>query len=362
MKNFKDCLLESDMSQTDALKILDIKSFDTVADLKKAYKRASIKAHPDKGGTANDMQKVNAAYAVLGKTGSASSTIPSYADRKKEAEELGALWKGFVLEQFNENFDIDAYTKYLSEAVAEDLVYNYVGIVSYTSSANITVNWKNKGNKIAFSLHLNFLKKSASGLSDQTDGLKIGEVSYTTEVLINRKKVKMKQSNFSWGAKTKNIFKDPKQTFPPAKIKKALGDSNKPLKRADYMLTFKNELNSKISGNVIRIPLTLKDENNKDCYIYMERFTWMRKGVYNIQAVMKNSGSSLTRGSFFTGIFESPKSEFLGMIIDMIQKVQKMKTLDSVVKELVGGTKKLNEIALKESAAPKTFKDILNEG
>ncbi len=53
------------MKIEDAAKILKIDGDLTQADIKKAYRKACIKYHPDKGGCVEMMKAVNQAYSVL---------------------------------------------------------------------------------------------------------------------------------------------------------------------------------------------------------------------------------------------------------------------------------------------------------
>jgi len=49
----------------DPFKILGISLNATEEEVKKAYKKAAFKAHPDRGGSDQEMAKVNAAYEVI---------------------------------------------------------------------------------------------------------------------------------------------------------------------------------------------------------------------------------------------------------------------------------------------------------
>ena len=53
------------MNISDAAKILDVTGAVTKADIKKAFRKASSKYHPDKGGSHTMMQAVNAAWDCL---------------------------------------------------------------------------------------------------------------------------------------------------------------------------------------------------------------------------------------------------------------------------------------------------------
>ena len=367
MKTFKELLLEAKLSPQDAMELLGLESDFDADELKKAYKRASIKNHPDKGGTAEDMQNINAAYAVLQSMGSKSGDQygekKTYQQAKKEWEERAKEFMEFVQSEYDKHFDIDKYTKFLSDAVGQELIYSTKITDGGGINCHILSQWKSADKKIVFSLNLSFRdERSNKGLSDKSNDMAIGEVSYSTENLINRKKVKMKQSAYQFGAKTKNIFKDPNVTFPAAKIKKSLGDLLKPVKRADYVLTFKNELGAKFSGNEFNLPLEAIDSKGKNAYLKMERSTWMRKGTYNVRAVFSNIGLVIEQGYEFKGFFESAKPEFLNSVIDGYQKIQKIKDMDKMIKELKKLNKELSKIALEESAEPEqTFKEYLND-
>jgi len=49
----------------EAQKMLDVQPEDTELDIKMKYRRASLKHHPDRGGSNETMQKINAAYKLL---------------------------------------------------------------------------------------------------------------------------------------------------------------------------------------------------------------------------------------------------------------------------------------------------------
>jgi len=357
---YKDYLVEMKLSTQQALEILGMKSFTSDSDLKKAYKRASIKHHPDKGGTQEGQQLVNSAFKMLQSGGITSKeTFSDWKakgeERRKAQQEREELWKSFITQQFNDNFEKTLYDDFLKDAIGKELTREI-----YYLNTNINIQWTTDDRKIVFTLFLHFRETTGGGLADQTQGLKIGEVSYSTEVLINRKKVKMTQSNYIFGAKTKNIFKDPKASFPKTKIKKALGDSNKPLKKADYMLTFKNELTAKVSGNIIRLPIKAKDDHGTTCYIMIERTTFMRKGVYYIRAVYNNMGVPYRRSGISQSFYESPKGEVLELVINQFKKIVNAKTKEDAFK-LIDEFATIREETLKESVEqPETFKSIIN--
>ena len=50
----------------DYYKILGVQSNSNSDDIKKSYRKLSLKHHPDRGGDANDFKKINEAYQTLG--------------------------------------------------------------------------------------------------------------------------------------------------------------------------------------------------------------------------------------------------------------------------------------------------------
>jgi len=346
MKSFEQFIFESKLSKEDALKILGIKSVESQSDLKKAFKRASLKSHPDKGGSDEAMQQVNAAYEVLQKHNDKTTSSMDWDAVKRDNKDRAEAWTDYVTGQLTRHFDIEEYTDYLSEQVDQRLGFEKViktGVGLYTYA---TYKWKSLDSKIVFSLEMSFRNESSqSGLADNTDGITLGEINYSTEVMINRKKVKMTQANYVFGAKSKNIFKDPKVAFPKAKINKAMKDSNKALKRADYMLTFKNELKADVSGNVIRVPLPkVLDDKGNPMKVVMERSTFMRKGLYNIHDIRGDRGVKMDKGQYGYGsCWESTDQVVLGKLVDILQKAQSFKDLDKVINYLAKECKDLNE-------------------
>ena len=90
------------MTPQDAAKILNISGEITAAIVKQAYRKASSIYHPDKGGSVEMMQAVNAAYDVLkeyqGNIESNESTDQEYGEKLNEAINAVIHLQGITIE------------------------------------------------------------------------------------------------------------------------------------------------------------------------------------------------------------------------------------------------------------------------
>jgi len=110
-------LIENNRPKLNPYNILGIdKNFDEVT-LKKAYLRKAMKTHPDRGGTAEEFQKVSIAYTILLKKINDSKNNHSHNDLRDNS-------KGYMNEQkqdsrvnvnMTENFDVNLFNKVYSE-------------------------------------------------------------------------------------------------------------------------------------------------------------------------------------------------------------------------------------------------------
>ncbi len=110
-------LIENNKPKLNPYNILGIdKNFDEVT-LKKAYLRKAMKTHPDRGGTAEEFQKVSIAYTILLKKINDSKNNHSHNDLRENS-------KGYMNEQnqdsrvnvnMTENFDVNLFNKVYSE-------------------------------------------------------------------------------------------------------------------------------------------------------------------------------------------------------------------------------------------------------
>ena len=328
MKNFKNFLLEAELSYNKALEILNIDSDFDKKSLSKAYKIASVKSHPDKGGSVEAQQNVNKAFEILSKAGGKDlfNKRPSFEERKqKRADDKEQMQT--ILSNLFDKFDIDAYTKYFESYAKEKM--NHELIISASDYAStIYLKFVSESGKIFFNIRFYtqiFINNKS--LSGNDDGFIVEKMSTDIEVLVNREKHKMGKSDWSF-AKTEKVFKDPKGLFPTAKLKKIFGVAKKPkkLKKADYMTTFKNELKAQISGNDILIRL------NDDSTLYMNRGTMFRKGYYQFNQVRAGVRPNIERELIFASFSETETPEVLDLIVDTVKPMIGKKSI--TVKEV----------------------------
>lgn len=103
------------MNINEALKTLGIDSYANLNELSKAYKRLSIRAHPDKGGSTELMQRVNQAYRYL------KDRYESYGKPKNnKSDNFFSGWTPEIHAWFKEMMEM---SRYCSESeVAEYLL------------------------------------------------------------------------------------------------------------------------------------------------------------------------------------------------------------------------------------------------
>tara|TARA_B100001094_G_C18162662_1_gene790259 strand:- start:791 stop:1900 length:1110 start_codon:yes stop_codon:yes gene_type:complete len=107
--------IEDKKKNRDPYKILGIdKNYDEKI-LKKAYIRMAIKTHPDKGGNADDFQKVSIAYTVLLKKLNDMNNNHSHFDMKNVSKDYYQNNQGEKNIKLNDKFDCNLFNKIYDE-------------------------------------------------------------------------------------------------------------------------------------------------------------------------------------------------------------------------------------------------------
>ena len=321
-------LIES-MDLKTALSTLGLSNGFTEDELKKSYRVAAMKTHPDRGGSVADSTQVNLANDFLKKhsTSSIGGARATYADMK--ATEAAAKMKTEIFANtFFATFSVDMYKKYLESYTKSDLKVNIKVGVSHSTAIHAKIEFSDETNFFDITIHARLINTD-NALGSST-GVMIESVGIETSVLVNRVKHKMTQSNYN-RQKTEDAFHKPEVLFPKAKLNKIFGSGakDKPLKKADYLLTLKNELGASISGEDIRIPLAA------GLTLYMHRMTWMRRGVYVVAQIYSSVVDGKREKELVHASFnESPNRANMDLFIDALKSVKRDTNMKAIAKKL----------------------------
>ena len=303
MQSFIDFLVESQIS--DAEKVLGLSGDYTEQDVKSAYRRASSKAHPDKGGSTELQQKVNSAYELLKNSSKSQS---------REAE-MEVIWKQYretgyaIRDDLKSKFSIDAYSKYFSEVFGQE----FSGLITDMtpedkewkrggpSTATISAEWSNQDRTRVFQIGISVT------LSDvlRGTGLATDTTTYnmfvTTFAYIDNRKVKITSRDYTNTSK-KAVFTTPKTVFPKTKI---VRDKKTKFKKSDMLSALGREIQAEKTNDFWFIPL------KNDKFLALARHTMRRQGLWGIQGIWyKKSKYSWKRDESFDRVFMSlPETE-----------------------------------------------------
>lgn len=318
------------VTQATAMRLLGLSGSFTEEELKAAYRKAAKANHPDRGGSTDAMQQVNASFDLLkgsiGSAGVGGSFKDTYAARKAKDDAEKAAVTTFIAEMFDKFFDVKAYLDYFKEMSGKTFTYTRTvkAAIGFTS---VDYKFVSEDNTVFFDITAMgrvFLTKSLGAGPDKPE---LSEMGIMTEVLVNRAKHKMTQANYN-RKETEKFMKDPKVLFPATKLKKifAAGAKKKAIKRADYVLTFEKVLGAKNVGkDYFEIDL---DNGFK---LYAERQTFMRKGVWSF-SVRDLATKKMDRISMMP---EGEQPEVLDMMVDVINSLKgKSETQHGIVTKI----------------------------
>jgi hypothetical protein len=328
-----DLLLE--ITYDEAIKALSLtKSDASDADkLKQAFRKASLKAHPDMGGNKEAMQTVVAAKEFLdkfvGQEMDFKSRMASYDQRNKEYLDLGIA----VLESLKEKFQFLKFTDYFKKVYSEPFNYKIKSesptpqTKGSISHALLYLEFSNQSRDKVFTMDLSCYLVDVK--YDKNLGSGKGNISYPLMVqsygFVDNKKLKINQRDYQ---RTQNhdIMVDPTIAFPAAKLEKFKTTSgSKVFKKADMLLFLKTRLeNAKWDGEVYRIDLRL----DKRVAVIFRRGTFMKMPYWNIEL-------------YIDGKYSTPKSKTFQETVETakyFEKVSKeinnLKTSDSILEYL----------------------------
>lgn len=235
MKNMKQILIEMTVDQ--ALKVLGLSQSDArdANKLKRAYKSAAVKTHPDKGGDEEAFKEVGAAYELLQKyTGSSTSSggsssrggsfdRDSYERSKQEYFDLGLS----VLRSLKEKLKLDAFLRHFQTIYNEPFEHKVITEVpkptdsarTHIYNAVLSYEFFNKTRdivfNISFSCYLTDVKYDRSlGSGAKNISYPLGVIAYG---FFNNKKLKITQRDYQ---RTQNhdVLSDPEMSFPKKRL------------------------------------------------------------------------------------------------------------------------------------------------
>ena len=193
------------MTIEDAKSILGINLQNS--DLKKAYRQAALKAHPDRGGSDEEMLKVNQAYELLKNTGfNPMSREERDAQREREEAEREEQRKRDVARvteianNIKAQFDValGRYKKHFEPFFKLEDPEVKVKVFDgkwENPQANIFINWPSEDGKTDIRLVVNISPDQGKGLADNTSE-PVYNVYYKTSLYHNRKDHKMAQRDW----------------------------------------------------------------------------------------------------------------------------------------------------------------------
>ncbi|QPI18011.1 DnaJ domain-containing protein [Pectobacterium phage POP12] len=313
---------EQKMSLQDALKILGATGNETGAELSKIFKRASLRNHPDRGGSTEAMQLINKAYEMVSSgSGSHATTVADqrakHAKDKKEFEENLEAYFTNVNSYFRNTFNAQDFVEYFTKYTLLPTTFT-LDIKKRTSWVDVV--YKFRSGDAYFDFNFVLRPPSGSGLSAPTSS-SLGNVALSTFVLVGTKKHKMAVREYKWDKNPEKIT--PESLFPSTKLKSIFEPVKKEqkYKRADYFAAFNKLLNASHSGNDVRIPVG-------DYTITIYRNIMMRQGFWYLGGIYSKESKYRSTQRLSGALMEDEQGACLDMIVDTFKELQRLKPDD----------------------------------
>jgi curved DNA-binding protein CbpA len=264
---------------------MDAEKLGDPATLKKAYRDASMKHHPDRGGTKESMQKVNEAYEVLRKHKGVYVSPADRAEKDLKAEQAAAIMEQGLRQGFNEQ----AFTSHIEQAtgkkfkatskITKDKSY-------YGYDIRLFAEWKSEDGQTTFELRAwadadRFSwgpRQLGSGGQDYSF-----QISAYSRIFHETRKVKFKQSDWAASSDSRVVL-NPKSMFPASKIKQMMTGKEKKRKfsKRDMLLGLEKLVGAKVwrsgKNDIADIPLGADDGFT----LQMTRMTMMGAAIWII--------------------------------------------------------------------------------
>lgn len=340
-------ILLAKLTVNEAEDILELDGSWDSSTLKDAYRKAALKHHPDKGGDAEMMKKVNEAYELLkDKPGSGSST-------KTDWDAINAKYKKaayIVLDDLKATFKPDNFSEYFEKHTGKKYTASFkyfpekeeIEKMRSPNNVHVTGEWKSEDGNTVFSmsagvdLHNVVWPKSELGSSDLDIGY---DMWINLSILHDNRKIKFKRQNWD-RSQLKSILYDPSKLFPEAKIKAMFAGKDKARKfsKRDMQLGLTKKLNATLDKDHAFVPVGTNFTLVMFRYVFgggwNERRTSINRiAVWGFQSVYEKKNTK-NRINF---------TKDYGMVLDIIESEAILDTLAEVQKKLkdVSGIKQV---------------------
>lgn len=328
MKQFRQFLTEAKMTRDEALKILGLSVHYSADDLKVAYRRLTMQYHPDRNPgdkNAEEMiRKVNNAKDVLDAS-STNGQSPAdfradYQRNKAEREAKDVVFKQVAWDAFDAHFQAHAFTNHFAKVFGTPFTLKETrnDKSTYGSYVNWTGEWANSDRTIVLdmSITVNYVDLFGKPVLSQAAAEEGLRLSIYTNILHNRKKVKLTQRDFKL-THSYSVLKNPEETFP---AKKMVAQSSKAAARTmskrDVLLTFTSELDARGDEDWMYVPVGAYR-------VALYRITLMRAGSWSIRGVYPAKGGSSVGGMVGYGTWLETVPEDMHRLWDGLKKLQK---------------------------------------
>ena len=248
MKHFSEFLVEKSMAPSEAMKVLGLTPGFSADDLADAHKNAVRKFHPDRpGGDAEKMVLANNARdALRGKGGAGSMHYDPVEtqQRHRDMDEKRKAYAQVARDTADAHLNIEAFVSHFTDVFEEPFAVTKAGwwakdpTLPRYHQASYAAEFANASRSIVtdFLFYIDYSDLFGSKtLSNPEIGL---NMSISSSILYNRKKVKLSQSNYRMDRAYK-VLSDPNVLFPADKLKtQAAKSSTRKLSKRDVLLTF----------------------------------------------------------------------------------------------------------------------------
>lgn len=245
--------LLNEITLDQALKLfnIDLSDVSDATKLKAAFRTASMKAHPDKGGSDAQFNDVQDAYELLQKQGKNVSAKIDYKAREDKYETTG----NNILDKISKEFDTNAYKEHLKNIFNIDFTYKLLssklGWGKYT--AVVVMEFADDDRDIIFNISMSAditsVLYDSGGLTDGKSNISY-PLGISTSVLFKGKKVKIAVREYSQ-TRNHDVFQNPELVLPKATLLKfETRSSTKKFSKADMFQILTKKYGMGVEGNV----------------------------------------------------------------------------------------------------------------